>query len=543
MQVTSGLDNRDSGAPGLTTPPPSGCVAEEGNLPLLTRTTLSFSSVLFCLFVYAAPAATAATLLVPGDFATIQAAIDAAVDGDTIDVAAGTYLEVIDFLGKDIHVRAISGPDMTTIDAESADAVVRFANGEPSTAILEGFTIANGQTGFLAPGNGGGIAIEGASPTVRGNHIIDNVTPWFGAGIYVNGGAPTIEDNTIESNGFFCLIADAPCGLGAGIYVEEATVLLVGNRFYSNVAPSQGGAVFTGTNANVTLVNNVIDGNSGGLGGGVVAGPDSVVDMFNNLIVDNTAFGYSTLLGPIDGFAGGVWAREDSTVTMNSNTIAGNAASGFIGTETTGGGLLVETADFSAVNMIVWNNTAAVDPQIAAGSVLDISYSDVDGGYSGVGNLDVDPLFVSGPEGEFYLSQVAAGQVTTSECVDAGDPAEALILGTTRTDHEPDSNEGDLGFHYAGTTSGFRRGDLNEDGGRDISDAVFGLGALFVIGSPQPNCTDAADVNDDGGFDVGDPVFLLAVLFQPGSAPLPEPVACGQDPTPDSLPCPPTACP
>lgn len=85
----------------------------------------------------------------------------------------------------------------------------------------------------------------------------------------------------------------------------------------------------------------------------------------------------------------------------------------------------------------------------------------------------------------------------------------------------------------------FRRGDVNADGGFDVSDAVFTLAALFTPGSPSPTCADAGDANDDGGFDVSDAVFSLAALFTPGSPspPAPGPSDCDEDPTADSLEC------
>lgn len=83
----------------------------------------------------------------------------------------------------------------------------------------------------------------------------------------------------------------------------------------------------------------------------------------------------------------------------------------------------------------------------------------------------------------------------------------------------------------------FRRGDVNGDGGIDVSDAVFLLASLFVPGSPTSPCADAADTNDDGTGDVSDAVFLLAALFVPGSADIPPPMDCGTDPTMDPLDC------
>lgn len=88
----------------------------------------------------------------------------------------------------------------------------------------------------------------------------------------------------------------------------------------------------------------------------------------------------------------------------------------------------------------------------------------------------------------------------------------------------------------------FVRGDANDDGKTDISDAVFGLGCLFQ-GTRCPECPDAADVQDDGGFDISDPIAVLNYLFLDGprpSAPFPD---CGLDPTLDAFgPCSYTHC-
>jgi hypothetical protein len=83
----------------------------------------------------------------------------------------------------------------------------------------------------------------------------------------------------------------------------------------------------------------------------------------------------------------------------------------------------------------------------------------------------------------------------------------------------------------------FRRGDANDDGKADLSDAVFALSWLFG-GGPAPGCQDAADTNDNGGLDISDAIFLLSYLFNAG-APLPTPgtLGCGVDPTEDAVDC------
>ncbi len=71
----------------------------------------------------------AATIQIPKDFPTIQAGIDAAVDGDEVVVAPGTYVENIDFFGKAITVRSTDPNDAgvvlnTIIDGGGAGSVV-----------------------------------------------------------------------------------------------------------------------------------------------------------------------------------------------------------------------------------------------------------------------------------------------------------------------------------------------------------------------------------------------------------------------------------
>jgi len=82
----------------------------------------------------------------------------------------------------------------------------------------------------------------------------------------------------------------------------------------------------------------------------------------------------------------------------------------------------------------------------------------------------------------------------------------------------------------------FVRGDSNEDGSLDVSDAQNTISYLF-LGGPAPFCLDAADTDDNGRLDVTDPISLLQVLFL-GTGSIPPPGgAPGKDPTPDSLEC------
>ena len=105
------------------------------------------------------------TLYVPGEYTTIQAAIDAAVNGDTVELADGTYTgsgnRDLDFGGRLITVRSANGPENCIIDCEDDGRGFYFHSGETADATVEGFTISNG---FMD--TGGAVLIEnGSSPT------------------------------------------------------------------------------------------------------------------------------------------------------------------------------------------------------------------------------------------------------------------------------------------------------------------------------------------------------------------------------------------
>ncbi|MCA8960311.1 MAG: hypothetical protein KDC38_07345 [Planctomycetes bacterium] len=81
------------------------------------------------------------------------------------------------------------------------------------------------------------------------------------------------------------------------------------------------------------------------------------------------------------------------------------------------------------------------------------------------------------------------------------------------------------------------RGDSNGDGLFDIADAIFSLATLFIMGSPDPGCLDAADANDDGVFDISDAIYTLSALFTAGPPPPAPHPECGIDETGDLLGC------
>src|SRR5260370_5390562 len=128
------------------------------------------SFILFLLLSVTA-AGYAAVIHVPADQPTIQAAINAAQNGDTVLVAPGTYFENINFSGKAIRVTSSSGYALTIIDGIfNYQSTVTFDTGEGLNSIVDGFTIQHG-SGLAY---GGGVSISNASPTVSHNVIKNN---------------------------------------------------------------------------------------------------------------------------------------------------------------------------------------------------------------------------------------------------------------------------------------------------------------------------------------------------------------------------------
>ncbi|HSF41227.1 MAG TPA: right-handed parallel beta-helix repeat-containing protein [Thermoanaerobaculia bacterium] len=232
--------------------------------------------------VLALPAG-AATINVPGEQPTIQAAINAAVAGDVVVVAPGTYKENINFGGKAITVKSSSGPAVTILDGQQLGSVVTFATGEGRASVLRGFTLKNGRSSS----GGSGIRIQSTSPTIINNVITGNQGCSSGPGINVQGGAPLISANTISNNS-----VQTGCSgqTGGGINVSGAGSSEITNNTITGNSATSGGGVSFNAAGTPTLSNNRISGNTAtSAGGGIRLSNASNVLIRQNLIVENTA--------------------------------------------------------------------------------------------------------------------------------------------------------------------------------------------------------------------------------------------------------------
>ncbi|MHC4595332.1 MAG: S8 family serine peptidase, partial [Planctomycetota bacterium] len=341
---------------------------------------------------------------VPGNlYRSIQAAIDDANDGDVLIAEADTlFYETIDFKGKVITLRSgdITQPSDPTISPEntyilglmSEGSVVTFSNGEGPGTVLKGLTICWGSADY-----GGGIRCDGASPTITDCIISNNFAQYYGGGIDCYDSSPTIKNCTIADNR-----TSGSSGVGGGINCEQSSPVIA-NCFISN-----------------NFANSV---------GGGIACHNASPNIFNCVIANNSAFYKS---GGID--------LEYSSPTITNCTVVVDAG------RPKDGGIFAYRDSFPVItNCILWGNGDDLYNCSA-------TYSCIEDDDSGIGNIHLEPTFITGPLGDYYLSQTAAGQLSDSTCLDLGDPGTdpglQIHTFTTRTNGAPDEGVVDMGAHY-----------------------------------------------------------------------------------------------
>jgi parallel beta-helix repeat protein len=356
-----------------------------------------------------------ATILVPEDYATIQDAIDNASDGDIIEVGRGTYSgegnRDIDFMSLAITVRSSDGPYYTTIDCSGSEGHrgFYFFRGEGSDSVLRGFTI----KGATMPGSndiGGGILCEVSDPSIV-DCVIKECAAEQGGGIGIYRGSPTIID---------CVIEDCQAesdGGGVGL-IRSSEVNILYSQIRDNSSSRSGAGVYCQQSndalfSNCDISHNTAQGNV--QGGGIFCGDSSNIEFKNCIISNNTA-----------EIGGGlcVGTSGDSVIITNC-TIAHNSLSG--DQISTGGGIHSFTSDITVRNSIVWYNDGA--PIMLVNPVLNnpVLYSCVEGGYSGQGNIDSEPMFTSSSGSDYHLkSRVFDNSGEYSPCIDAGDPLDPV---------------------------------------------------------------------------------------------------------------------
>ena len=242
-----------------------------------------------------------------------------------------------------------------------------------------------------------------------------------------NGPANCIIDNGGEAHAFHFRNGEGPGAVVRGFTIR--------NSHY----PAGGGILCDGTSP--TVMDNIVINTTADDGGGIGCINGSAARLINNIVIGCSA----------SSTGGGIAVIDSPEVRISNATITGCHAG-------MGGGLACTSSAISVTGSILWGNTAYSDNEIhiTGTGAPAIWYSDIQGGWSGQGNIDTDPLFTAGPLGDHYLSQASAGQPADSPCLDAGNRGADLAGGATRSDSIQDRHPVDMGFHYPLNSSEFR---------------------------------------------------------------------------------------
>ena len=344
-----------------------------------------------------------------GDYIRIQDGIENSIEGDTVVVYPGVYLENIDYLGKNITVKSEEGPESTIINGNQNGSVVTFSSVYDTTTVLYGFTLTNGyifSTDKLELGGGGIFCDSLANPTIKNMIIKENyVESGVGGGIYFKGSetnhtSPKLKDVVIYGN---------YATNGSGIFCNYSNPILKDVIIKNNMSESNGGGIYNKYSF-PNLKNVVINNNSSNENGG------GIYCEYSNPIFDNVTIcnNSSTNNG------GGIFVKDDSSPNITNCIISGN----------NNYGIYIGTSDCSPTLSYsdIWNNTVGNFGGYYNQSWDINSYTNSNGDSCDVYyNIKLDPLFVDEANEDFHLRW-------GSPCIDSGNPFSSQDLDGTISD-------------------------------------------------------------------------------------------------------------
>ena len=414
-------------------------------------------------------------------YTDLQFALSAASSGDEIWVAAGTNKpttgtdRTVSFVLKNgvaiyggfagtetlltqrnpaTNVTILSGEIGAVGIADNSYHVVSGGDTN-NTALLDGFIITAGNANGPSDPNrwGGGMINDNSSPTLRNLSFNTNAAYLDGGGMYNLNHSDLSLINII-------FIANS-AGSGAGMFNDNSDPILKNVIFTSNSSNSSGGGL-ANYNSSPTLTDVIFSGNSSGYHGGGMDnfGSSSSPTLTNVTFSENTAAyagggmsnnssgGSPTLINVTFNVNSATWGggiyNFFGNPTLTNVTIGGNTAS------YSGGGIYNESGNPTVANSIVWGNTGGEINNVNGGSTV-VTYTIVQGGYSGAGNLNVNPLL--GPlanNGGFTQTMALS---SGSPAIDAGDDTNCPATDQ-RDVSRPQGDACDMGaYEYEPTVS------------------------------------------------------------------------------------------
>ncbi len=406
------------------------------------KQTNSVSPCAAVTFPYTLPNNAPATLITAIECANANGTADVInLNGQTVTLTA-SYASYTGATGLPQVTTAITLQNGNITRSGGAPQFRLLSVGATGSLTVDGVTVSGGS--LPSNDNAGAIFNDGGTLAILSSTLTNN-SAGFGGALYNSGSAAaiTIADSTLSNNsatqsGGFMLndsgsatiirstvsgnSSSGTAGNGA-IYNFEADLDIIDSTFTGNTSTTSVGAVqnFAGT---TDIANSVFAGNSAAnTSGAVLNNAGGVMTITNSMFTGNRA----------GNAAGALTNNASSTLTITNSTFAGNNA-------TTGGGIFIPGATTTTItNSVVWGNNG----NTLTGAT--ITYSIIEGGFAGTGNLNVDPLFVSPLA--FTSAPTTAGNYRlqdSSPAVDAGSnaavPVDTFDLNdnASTTDEAPD---------------------------------------------------------------------------------------------------------
>jgi hypothetical protein len=387
-------------------------------------------------------------------FTDLQPAMEASAEGDQVWVAAGTYLPTAEHCGageryKSFQLKngvAVYGgfdPSVGDIDWEDRDwegnaTVLSGEIGTPgdnsdnsyhvfchpaglnldSSAVLDGIMVQDGNANSdISPLGGGGMYNESSSPSLTNVTFNDNSAISGGGMRNASNSSPILSNVTFSSN--------ISTGSAGGMSNSYSAPTLINVTFTGNTAAKEGGGMYNSF-CSPSLTNVIFSGNTATWDGGGMCNYFSSPKLSNVTISNNIAgwvgggiYNISaspnltnvTFSGNTAGYGGSGIDNNGSSPMLTNVTFYGNSAS------ESGGGIFNNYSSFPTLtNCILWGNL----PYQIVGDPAIVSYSDIQGGYDGVGNIDTDPLLDPLADNGGFVMTHALG--AASSAIDAGNP-------------------------------------------------------------------------------------------------------------------------